>query len=730
MPHIMANRESHTVIEPLVSCLCVTEGRAAFMPWLLWCFERQTWANRELIIVDSSPGSFPLTVPEAVRVITAPKGTNVATKRNIALASASGEYITWFDDDDWQHPDKLGRLVAALAGGAPMAGSAEGWFFNLHGERCRRFQARRGHILFNGAGFRRDIAVAHRFPEHRQKASDSYWMLALKARHTPVKISGAPLFFWLSHERNLSNPANRGQFSAPLSELKARVGDAAWGDTDDALKALRGALATRRSPLPTTRPARPVRLTASAGAPNATPSTPHDRSTVTPRVTACLLSWKRPGNIQQIVNHLHARDEVDEILIWNNDRDQQLNLHGDKVRVIQSDDNKRCYGRFLCARQAKNDIIFVQDDDVIVHNFQTLYRSFLRDGTRITHTLSPGHYRNRERYRYADSEVALLGWGAFFRRSWLQVLDTCVEEDGADALFLREADKFFSLLLGTTPDTHCVRIRELPGSNSEGVALWRERDHREFIARAISRALRLKRQARSVPFPVTWNIVVPCRNYGRFLSDAVKSVLRNDADYVVTIVDDASTDDSLEIARRLADSHEQVSLIRNEQNFGVSNAVNRGIAAVDSTFVIRLDADDRIGPDYLHAAERQLASGVDVANPDAIVFGTHRARWTVPHDTTLAMLRQRNRVHCCAAFRRSYWAQVGGLDESMHNWQDYEFWIRIAKAGARIRRLSGDHFYYRKHGESKSSHSARIREGIWVYLRQKHPDLFVAAKSA
>ena len=37
-----------------VSCLCVTEGRAAFMPWLLWCFDRQTWPHREFVIIDSS----------------------------------------------------------------------------------------------------------------------------------------------------------------------------------------------------------------------------------------------------------------------------------------------------------------------------------------------------------------------------------------------------------------------------------------------------------------------------------------------------------------------------------------------------------------------------------------------------------------------------------------------------------------------------------------------------
>ena len=64
---------------PLVSCLCVTEGRPAFMPWLLWCFDRQQWPHRELVIVDSSPQPFQAGGRDDVRVVTAPPGTPTAT---------------------------------------------------------------------------------------------------------------------------------------------------------------------------------------------------------------------------------------------------------------------------------------------------------------------------------------------------------------------------------------------------------------------------------------------------------------------------------------------------------------------------------------------------------------------------------------------------------------------------------------------------------------------------
>jgi hypothetical protein len=384
-----------------------------------------------------------------------------------------------------------------------------------------------------------------------------------------------------------------------------------------------------------------------------------------------------------------------------------------------------CYGRFLCAQQARQEIIYVQDDDVIVGNVPALYQHFLADDSRITHGLSEQHFRLRDRCHYPDAHLALLGWGSFFRKEWLGVLHGCGETFGDDPLFLREADKFFALLLSRRHHTYLGQLHHLADSNTFGVALWRDPDHELLKALAISRAMRLLRESKSVRFPVTWNVVIPCHNYGLFLRDAVHSVLLNDADYVIHIVDDASTDETADVCQELSRAHPHITCTRLEKNGGVSHARNRGLSAVDSLFVVLLDADDRIGPNYLYEAEKLLRAGADVVNPDAILFGHSSSRWPVPESTSLPMLLQRNSVHYCSAFRRCYWAQVGGFDEQMLEWgEDYEFWIRVAKAGARIRKIPGDHFYYRRHGPSRSHHGEQVERQLWTYLRQKHRDLF------
>jgi glycosyltransferase involved in cell wall biosynthesis len=710
--------------DPLVSCLCVTENRPAFIPWLLWNYERQVYKRRELVIVDSSERPFASDQPN-VRIVTAPPGTGVAAKRNLALRAARGELITWFDDDDWQHPEKLTSLVAALTDQtAVYAGTTQAWFVDLRRQQCVPYQTPQQELIFNSAAFRREAVAAVAFPETVRRASDTRWLQQVARRYAgkSVDLKRNDLFFWLCHEENLSNPAQRRRFSRPLSALRQLVGPEAWADTDEALADLRERLGYHTAVSPTANgaaskpsPTKPVAQSVLAQTTAATP------------VTACLLSWKRPENLQPIVNSLLRHSFIREILVWNNNPQVDLQLKGDRVRIIPSEQNELCYGRYLCAQQATYQTIYFQDDDVIVENVAELYQAYTKDRSRIVHGLTGQHLSQQERAVYRQGHVALLGWGSFIDKSWLEPLASYVASQGVDALLRREADKFFSLLQQKRHKTMRARLRHLPGYSSAGLALYQQPAHRRYKALAVRRALAYLRRAATPPMPVTWNVVITCHNYGCFLPDAIDSVLLNDADYVITLVDDASTDETAAVAADYCAQYEHITCLRHEQNRGVSHARNSGVAQTDSLFVILLDADDKIGPDYLYTAEKLLWSGCDVVNPDAILFGDKKSRWSVPARTTVPMLLKRNSVHCAAAFRRSYWVQVGGVDESMDNWSDYDFWIRMAGAGARIQRLAGDHFYYRQHGPSKSTVSNQKRQELRQTIESRHQRLANAA---
>jgi glycosyltransferase involved in cell wall biosynthesis len=230
---------SRSLESPLISCLCVTEDRPAFVPWLWWNYEKQDHPACELIVVDSSREPVQLPVRDDVTVIRCPPRTTVGRKRNIAIEAARGVALIWFDDDDWQHPRKASLLASALEGDGVLAGIAHSWFVELSSGRCRRHEWARG-VLFNGSAARREAVVNIGFDETLERAADTAWMISVNRRsHGTAAIVSETVFFWLCHDGNVSNPARRYVFPLSLDAVRQAVGPTAWGDTDEALSALR-----------------------------------------------------------------------------------------------------------------------------------------------------------------------------------------------------------------------------------------------------------------------------------------------------------------------------------------------------------------------------------------------------------------------------------------------------------------------------------------------------------
>jgi len=445
---------------------------------------------------------------------------------------------------------------------------------------------------------------------------------------------------------------------------------------------------------------------------------------VLPKISACLLSWRRPENVRRVVEQLLALDCVGEILIWNNQPACELRLPKDRnVRVIDSDSNLIRYGRYSCAAQAAFPLIYVQDDDVLVHDIPALLGQFLSDPTRIHFNLSDWHFARRERHLYQEHHSALLGSGAIFHKDWLSVLDLVPEAARKGRLFQREADQYFTLLQGRHHAARLGALTLLEGHSEPGLALWLAPEHWQMSSLAVRDALGLARCALGFALPPRWHVVVVCHDYGHYLTEAVESVLLNDADYELTIVDDASSDETPRVVAELCDKYPHLRSIRHEQQRGVSRARNTGIASLDSTFVVLLDADDRLGGDYLFEANRVLGAGADVANPDAILFGSESGRWPTPKASTLGMILKRNSIHYCSAFRRSWWSEVGGFDEHVENWEDYDFWIRVLARGARTHHVPGDHFYYRRHAGSRSLCDATVADRVQARFDAKYGHL-------
>lgn len=99
--------------QPLVSCLMVTRGRLFPGRFAVDCFLRQSWAERELVLVCDGPGTEieaycrQLGDPRIRLVCPAAPVSSLGELRNLSLEAARGDWICQWDDDDLYHPDRI-----------------------------------------------------------------------------------------------------------------------------------------------------------------------------------------------------------------------------------------------------------------------------------------------------------------------------------------------------------------------------------------------------------------------------------------------------------------------------------------------------------------------------------------------------------------------------------------------------------------------------------------------
>lgn len=118
-------------------------------------------------------------------------------------------------------------------------------------------------------------------------------------------------------------------------------------------------------------------------------------------LTACLLSWKRTKNLRRILDAFKTYPVIDEIIVWNNNKDVVLNFNG--VKCINSNQDMGLFTRFASAALAKNQAILFHDDDLLApaDTVEQLYHHWINDPT-ICHTL---HGRNTDEGGYNFKNV-------------------------------------------------------------------------------------------------------------------------------------------------------------------------------------------------------------------------------------------------------------------------------------------------------------------------------------
>jgi GT2 family glycosyltransferase/glycosyltransferase involved in cell wall biosynthesis len=219
------------------------------------------------------------------------------------------------------------------------------------------------------------------------------------------------------------------------------------------------------------------------------------------------------------------------------------------------------------------------------------------------------------------------------------------------------------------------------------------------------------------------SFVVPLFNQGEYVQSAIGSALATDhPDVEVVVVDDGSTDPA---TRQVFDELHGVVKVR-QANRGLAAARNAGIAASSGTLILPLDADDLVDPTYVGLATRSLERAPDLAYVTSYArnFGLFEGGFAPVGNVLSLMPFLHTDGRCASLYRRSALEQVGGYDEDLPAYEDWDLQIRLGKVGLDGDVLPAELFFYRRHrGSLVFRYSTAKRVELLQYLMRQHADL-------
>ena len=227
------------------------------------------------------------------------------------------------------------------------------------------------------------------------------------------------------------------------------------------------------------------------------------------------------------------------------------------------------------------------------------------------------------------------------------------------------------------------------------------------------------------------SVIVPCYNHGQYVEEAVASVgISHHPQCEIIIINDGSDDGTTESV--VSGLEGERTHVIHQKNMGLSAARNVGIAAAKGEYVLLLDADNTIDPDYFLKASEILdrEPDVSVVYSDHLRFGDglDEDRVNVPEFDATRLLAG-NYIDACAVVRKSVFKQIGGFDtEGLTGYEDWEYWIRCWANGLKFHHIQDTLFKYRVvkgsmlHGVNKPE----IRRKNVKYILQKHREVYAS----
>ena len=218
------------------------------------------------------------------------------------------------------------------------------------------------------------------------------------------------------------------------------------------------------------------------------------------------------------------------------------------------------------------------------------------------------------------------------------------------------------------------------------------------------------------------SVIMPAYNAEPYVEEAVRSVMNQTLeDWELIVIDDCSTDRTLEILHSLARSDSRIRVLQNEKNSGVAVTRNRGLDLADAGYVALLDSDDYWAPEMLRKmVDRAEETGADIIYCAYAIVDEAGQKlcddFRVPAETDLEYAQFRSVITCSTVLLGNRVVRQNRFPTNMYH-EDIALWFQLLRDGYTARGVDEVLASYRQRRNSRSGSKLRSAYRRWAIYR-------------
>lgn len=224
------------------------------------------------------------------------------------------------------------------------------------------------------------------------------------------------------------------------------------------------------------------------------------------------------------------------------------------------------------------------------------------------------------------------------------------------------------------------------------------------------------------------SVIMGVYNDERYLKDAIDSVLNQTfQEFEFIIIDDGSTDRSIEITKKIAEKDKRIRFYQNERNIGLASTLNKAIELSNADYIARMDSDDICVKERLAIQVAVLDSNpnISVVGGSAIYIDANsnkqnNFRMNIGKVSLSDAVKRVPVIHPTVMMRKSPLEDVNGytVNEYTRRAEDYDLWCKLLEKDYEIQNIDDVLLLYREDRDAFKKRKYRYR--IQEYKIKKH----------